>query len=65
MSDPSTELAALDAAIASGLLTVRFGDRLTTYQSMDDMLKARKFLVAKQSSNQRRPVRFSVATFNE
>lgn len=64
MSDPSTELAALDAAIASGLLTVRFGDRMTTYQSMDDLLKARKFVAAKQSPG-RRAVRFSVATFNE
>jgi hypothetical protein len=36
-----TQLDALDAAIARGVLTVRYADREVTYQSIDAMLKAR------------------------
>lgn len=39
-------LEALDAAIASGVLIVRHGDTMTTFRSMDDLLKARGLLVA-------------------
>ena len=32
---------AIEAASASGELTVRFGDRTVTYRSMDELLQAR------------------------
>jgi hypothetical protein len=35
------QLEAVEAAIASGELTVRFGDRTVTYRSMDELLQAR------------------------
>jgi hypothetical protein len=35
------QLNAIEAAIASGELTVRFGDRTVTYRSMDELLQAR------------------------
>jgi hypothetical protein len=35
------QLEAIEAAIASGELTVRFGDRTVTYRSMDELLQAR------------------------
>ena len=38
-------LEALDAAIASGVLTVKHGDTLTTFRSMSDLLKARELIL--------------------
>lgn len=35
------QLDAVEAAIASGELTVRFGDRTVSYRSMDELLQAR------------------------
>jgi hypothetical protein len=35
------QLDAIETAIASGELTVRFGDRTVTYRSMDELLQAR------------------------
>ncbi len=35
------QLDAIEAAIASGELTVRFGDRTVTYRSMEELLQAR------------------------
>ena len=41
------DLAAVDAAIASGELSVRAADgRTVTYRSMDELLKARALMVA-------------------
>jgi len=37
----SQQLDAIDAAIASGELTVRFGDRTVTYRSMGELFQAR------------------------
>jgi hypothetical protein len=34
------QLDAIEAAIASGELTVRFGDRTVTYRSMNELLQA-------------------------
>jgi len=34
------QLEAIEAAIASGELSVRFGDRTVTYRSMDELLQA-------------------------
>lgn len=46
--DYSAQIAALEAAIASGELTVESdGDRVT-YRSMSELLKARDFFVAQQ-----------------
>lgn len=36
-----TQLDALDAAIARGVLTVRYADREVTYHSLGDMLRLR------------------------
>jgi len=36
----------LDRAIASGTLSVRYGDRTITYQSTDAMIKARKLMLS-------------------
>ncbi len=38
-------LEALDAAIASGVLTVKHGETLTTFRSMKEMLQARDLLL--------------------
>jgi hypothetical protein len=38
------QLDAIEAAIASGELTVRFGDRTVTYRSMDELLQARALI---------------------
>lgn len=40
MSWTAEDVSRLRAAIASGQLSVRLGDRQVTYQSIDDMLKA-------------------------
>lgn len=42
MAFTQTDLDAIDAAIASGELTVSHNGRTVTYRSMDDLLKARK-----------------------
>lgn len=41
MAWTQTQLDAIEAAISSGELTVRFGDRTVTYRSMDELLQAR------------------------
>jgi hypothetical protein len=41
MAFSQTDLDAIDAAIASGELTVKSNGREVTYRSMDDLLKAR------------------------
>lgn len=38
-------LEALDAAIVSGVLTVKHGETLTTFRSMKEMLQARDLLL--------------------
>jgi hypothetical protein len=38
------QLDALEEAIASGTLSVQYGDKKVTYQSMADMLKARELI---------------------
>ncbi len=38
------ELDALERAIASGVVTVKFEDREVTYRSMTDLLKAREVI---------------------
>ena len=40
------DLANLDAAIKSGVLSVRYADRTVQFQSMDDLMKARQLVRA-------------------
>jgi hypothetical protein len=45
MALTSADLTAIESAIASGVLRVRFSDgREVQYQSIDDLLKAREFI---------------------
>lgn len=46
MAFTQTDLDAIDAAIASGELTVKSNGREVTYRSMDDLLKARSTIQA-------------------
>lgn len=47
MAFNQTDLAAIQAAIGSGVLRVRYADgREVTYQSLDDLLKAEKRILA-------------------
>ncbi|HEU0142226.1 MAG TPA: hypothetical protein VFQ79_21065 [Bryobacteraceae bacterium] len=41
MAWTQAQLNAIESAIASGELTVRFGDRTVTYRSMEELLQAR------------------------
>jgi hypothetical protein len=45
------QLEAIEAAIASGELTVRFGDRTVTYRSMDELLRARAVIIEALASD--------------
>jgi len=54
MAWTQAQLDVIEAAIASGELTVHFSDRSVTYRSMDDLLKARgviKDALASQSGS--------------
>lgn len=46
MALTSADIDALDRAIASGELTVRHGERLVTYRSIDELLRARAAILA-------------------
>jgi len=57
-----TQLDAIEASIASGELTVRFGDRTVTYRSMDELLQARAVIKdALESEAGTAPDRFGFA----
>jgi hypothetical protein len=58
MALTQTDLDALDAAIASGVLTVRTGDRTITYQSIAELKAARDHVVGiiSEAAGKRRPV---------
>jgi hypothetical protein len=69
MAFTSSDLAAVDAAIASGELTVSHNGRTVTYRSMDDLLKARKTildeLAAQRPGPRARTGYFTFATSRE
>jgi hypothetical protein len=44
MAWTSTDLTAIETAIASGALRVKFSDREVQYRSMDELLKARNVI---------------------
>lgn len=46
MAWTQTQLDTLEAAIAQGVLTVEYGDKRVTYQSMADMLRLREKMIA-------------------
>jgi hypothetical protein len=52
MAWTTDDLAAIDDAIASGVLEVRFQDRTTTYRSMDDLIKAHNLITEALASQQ-------------
>lgn len=58
----------LDAAIAKGVLTVRDGEKVITYQSADDMLARRNALatlLARQNAPARASPRYQLADFRD
>jgi hypothetical protein len=57
------DLDSLDRAIATGQLSVQFGDRRIQYRTMDEMLQARRHIESQLSSAPKRSVfRFTFAT---
>lgn len=40
-----SELEAIEKAIATGVLTVRYQDKQVTYRSMDELIKARSLMI--------------------
>jgi hypothetical protein len=66
MAYTTDDLDTLDAAIKGSRLTVRIADRLTTYRSIDELIKARAHvagILASQSAPTRSYPRFQQATF--
>lgn len=55
MAYQQSDLDAIDAAIASGELSVSANGRSTTYRDMNDLLKARAHIVRELAAQQRRP----------
>lgn len=52
-----TDLDQIDKAIASGVLTVKFADRLKTYRSIDELLKARQVVSEEIATANNVPIR--------
>jgi hypothetical protein len=50
MAFTTDDLAAINAVIASGELTVRYADRTITYQSTEALLKARDVIISEISA---------------
>ena len=66
MAYTQTDLDSLDTAIAGAQLAVRMGDRLVTYRSIDELIKARAHVagvLASQTTPTRTYPRFQQATF--
>lgn len=64
MAFTQADVDALDAAIKSGELSVRFRDREVTYRSLDDLIKARRYVGAKVAATPPGP-RHQLADFSE
>jgi hypothetical protein len=68
MAVTQTQLDALDAAIAKGVLTIRDGEKTITYQSAEDMLTRRNALaslLASQATPTRATPRYQLADFRD
>ena len=63
MAFTQTQLDALEAAIASGTLEVRVGEKLVRYQTIPDMIRARD-LLRDQLDTSEPPSRTSYASFS-
>jgi len=66
MAFTSADIDALDRAIASGELIVRMGERMVTYRSLDELLKARDAIlsqIAAAAASSRAYPRFQLAEF--
>jgi hypothetical protein len=46
MAYTAAQLTALESAIASGALTVRYADKMVTYRSLDEMLSLQRVMTA-------------------
>ena len=44
MAYTQAQLDAIDAAIVDGVLTVKYQDKLTTYRSLDELLRIRRLI---------------------
>lgn len=62
MAFSTADLAAVEAAIASGELTVQFADRKVQYRDMDELMKARAMISKSinDAAGKRRPRQFRV-----
>jgi hypothetical protein len=58
-----THLAAIEEAIAGGYLKVRYDDKEVTYQSIEQMMKARAMIMASLSAATSPVVRIDYPTF--
>jgi hypothetical protein len=57
----SSDLAAIEAAIARGERVVQFGDRSVTYRSIDELLQAKADILRDLSSAGTRPRQYVIA----
>ncbi len=65
MAYTQTDLDNIQAAIAGGELTVKIGDRLVTYRSIDDLLKASRVISSSINSTAASgPARHQLADFS-
>jgi hypothetical protein len=68
MAYTQTDLDTLDSAIKDSRLTVRIAERLVTYRSTDELIKARAHVasvMASQANPTRTYPRFQQATFSD
>jgi hypothetical protein len=63
MAYTSQQLADLRNAIAEGVLTVKFADRVLTYRSLDEMRRIERAMAAELESNSTVPIRRSYFSF--
>jgi hypothetical protein len=65
MAWTTTDLTAIENAIASGVLRVRFSDREVQYQSLADLLKARDVIKGSVDSTVSASSRCTYASFTK
>lgn len=61
----TSDLAAIDKAIASGELSVQFGDRKVLYRSIDELLKARELVISDLNTGSMSTTRCTLASFSK
>lgn len=64
MAFSSTDLASIDAAIASGELRVQIDNREVIYRSIDDLMKARRVILEELGTTAAAPRRAYRFTFD-